>query len=301
LDDRRKRIIIAEIENWRRNNLLPEHYCIFLLNLYTEGDCPPTPAAVGKEGEKGTGSASASAGGTKTTRPYVSGSNHPVSGKMILAWLLGACLLAGMILLAFHFNRFTPLMQIAIFTFFVVLFYILAFIFRRSATPLPHLLLGLSSLLLIFGGVYILNQWEGSLSLLLAYLAVVCLLWCASAFLFGYEYLLYCGLIGLSLVYGVATLERVGTGYAWWRAELYWVPIACLMTGFGFLLHGRHPKWAGVLAVCGMIIWFGAEIQSLYIPQARQDVIQLLLFVKVFASSVLFFLTRSYWFQWLRL
>jgi hypothetical protein len=301
LDDQRKRIIIAEIENWRRNNLLPEHYCIFLLNLYTEGDRPPTPTAVGKGGEKGTGSGSAAAGGTKTTRPYVSENAYPVSGKMILAWLLGACLIAGTILLAFHFNRFTPLMQIAIFACFALVFYILAVVFRRSATPFPHLLLGLSSLVLIFGGVYILNKWGGPLSLLLVYLAVVCLLWCASAFLFGYEYLLYCGLIGLSLVYGVATLERVGAEYAWWRAELYWVPIACLMTGLGFVMHGRQPKWSGVLAVSGMIIWFGAEIQSLYIPKAPHDVIQLLLFVKVFVSSVLFFLTRSYWFQWLRL
>lgn len=39
MDDRkRKDIIIQEIKNWKRHNLLPETYCDFLITLYTEGD-----------------------------------------------------------------------------------------------------------------------------------------------------------------------------------------------------------------------------------------------------------------------
>lgn len=38
MEDQRKKIIVKEIEHWRKNHLLPEHYCIFLLNLYTEGE-----------------------------------------------------------------------------------------------------------------------------------------------------------------------------------------------------------------------------------------------------------------------
>ncbi len=34
----RKKIIINEISQWKKNHLLPEHYCDFLLALYTEGN-----------------------------------------------------------------------------------------------------------------------------------------------------------------------------------------------------------------------------------------------------------------------
>lgn len=310
MDDQRKRVIISEIENWRRNHLLPEHYCIFLLNLYTEGDRPQSSemARKGSGGSIASGygqvaatSQGAVARGTKATAPYVSGSAAPISGKMILSWLIGAFLIAGIILLAFHFNRFTPLMQIAIFACFSLICYILAFAFRKSSPLVTHLLLGLSFVVLLLGGFYMIHELGGPLSVLLIYLSIISILLCISAFLFGFPYLLYCGVLALALVYGVATVDRVGDGYTWWRSELYWVPIAGLMVGLGFLVHQNYPKWAGVFAICGMIAFFGAEVQSLYIPTARQDLIQLLLFIKVFLSSAFFFFTRGYWYQWLRL
>ncbi|WLR56307.1 hypothetical protein LC048_05130 [Mesobacillus subterraneus] len=37
MDDHRRKIITNEIKYWKQNRLLPEHYCDFLLNLYTGG------------------------------------------------------------------------------------------------------------------------------------------------------------------------------------------------------------------------------------------------------------------------
>ncbi|MGG0642856.1 hypothetical protein ABE021_02765 [Sporosarcina gallistercoris] len=34
----RKRIIMSEIHYWKKNRLLPEHYCDFLITLYAQGD-----------------------------------------------------------------------------------------------------------------------------------------------------------------------------------------------------------------------------------------------------------------------
>jgi hypothetical protein len=34
--DEKRRILILEIEHWRKSKLLPEHYCDFLLNIYLE-------------------------------------------------------------------------------------------------------------------------------------------------------------------------------------------------------------------------------------------------------------------------
>jgi hypothetical protein len=166
---------------------------------------------------------------------------------------------------------------------------------------LTHLFLGLFFLITIWGGIFCIIQLGGSLAVILVYLGLLCVLACGSAFLFGFTYLLYAGMLGLAVLYGVATLERVADGYAWWRAELYWVPLACMMTGVAFLMHRSTPKWSGVFAVSGLLCFFGAEIQSLYIPEAMRDIIQLLLFIKVFAASVFFFLTRGHWYSWLRL
>lgn len=38
MTNQRKRIILNEITFWKQNKLLPEHYCDFLMTLYTEGE-----------------------------------------------------------------------------------------------------------------------------------------------------------------------------------------------------------------------------------------------------------------------
>ncbi|MFS0554632.1 hypothetical protein [Brevibacillus sp. 179-C9.3 HS] len=304
MDDQRKRTIITEIENWRRNHLLPEHYCIFLLNLYTEGDRPNTPASAGGNERKGTapgvfqGKVNSS---SSVTNVYAPRTVSPVTGKMVVAWLLGAFIIAGLILLAFHFNRFQTPMQITIFACFALVFYILGLVYRRTAPPLTHLFLALSFAILIAGGVYCIQKLDGATPLLLFYLGFICMLLCISAIVFGYAYLLYAGMLGLALLYGITTVHRVGVDYTWWKSELYWVPLACLLTGMGFLMNNANTKWAGVFAICGLAFFFGAEIQALYIPETKRDMIQLLLFIKVFVASAMFFFTRGYWYTWLRL
>lgn len=38
MDNQRKQIIISEIKHWKESKLLPEHYCDFLLALYSRGE-----------------------------------------------------------------------------------------------------------------------------------------------------------------------------------------------------------------------------------------------------------------------
>ncbi len=285
MDEQRKKIIVKEIETWRKNHLLPEHYCVFLLNLYTAGERAADEASAGL--------------GNKPEKRY--GSQASVSWKMIIAWFIGAVTIAGLILLAFHFNDFSNAMQITIFSFISLFFYLLSFLCKRFAPAATHVTLALCFLLLIFGGLSIIDKFQFNRSAVLLYLAVICLFWCVNGAIFRFLYLVYCGFIGLGILYGYGTIERVSLDYGWWMAELYWVPFAILMTGIGFLLHQRNQRLAGALSICGILFLFGPEIQSLYIPQARQEVIQLLLFLKVFICSALFFFTRRYWFSWFRL
>jgi hypothetical protein len=43
MDDHRRKIITNEIKYWKESRLLPDHYCDFLLNLYTEGGSEGEP------------------------------------------------------------------------------------------------------------------------------------------------------------------------------------------------------------------------------------------------------------------
>ena len=38
MDEHRKKIIMSEINYWKQSRMLPEHYCDYLLNLYSEGN-----------------------------------------------------------------------------------------------------------------------------------------------------------------------------------------------------------------------------------------------------------------------
>ncbi|MCM3637385.1 hypothetical protein M3152_06580 [Sporosarcina luteola] len=56
MNAQRKKIIMAEINYWKQNKLLPEQYCDFLLTLYTQGDheqeISATDAVLSKEKKK---------------------------------------------------------------------------------------------------------------------------------------------------------------------------------------------------------------------------------------------------------
>lgn len=299
MQDQRKKIIVNEIEHWRKNHLLPEHYCIFLLNLYTEGERAVQKTDAGAQAAAGSAVASAFKNTAGSSQGTAWGSS--VSWKMILFWLVGAAVIAGFILLAFHFNDFSFLMQIAIFSSITLFFYILSCVCRRFSPVFTHVSLLLSFLLLIFGGVYFLKQMASATDTLMLFLLGICLLFCVNGLIFRFLYLVYCGFIGLGLLYGYVTIDRISVTFSWWLVELYWVPFALFMIGTGFLLNQRNPRIAGALCICGILFFFGPEVQSLYIAQAEQDAIQLLLFIKIFISSLFFFFTRKQWFSWLRL
>ncbi|MCM3111394.1 hypothetical protein [Lederbergia lenta] len=49
MEANRKKIIISEINFWKQNNMLPEHYCDYLLTLYTEGENNQEPKTKSKK------------------------------------------------------------------------------------------------------------------------------------------------------------------------------------------------------------------------------------------------------------
>ena len=52
MSNQRKQIILNEITFWKQNKLLPEHYCDFLMTLYSEGEQEQTIAVNAKNSVK---------------------------------------------------------------------------------------------------------------------------------------------------------------------------------------------------------------------------------------------------------
>jgi hypothetical protein len=48
MDEKRKEIIIRELQYWKQSKLLPSHYCDYLLSLYTEGEYDHKDQGAGK-------------------------------------------------------------------------------------------------------------------------------------------------------------------------------------------------------------------------------------------------------------
>ncbi|MCM3705179.1 MULTISPECIES: hypothetical protein [Cytobacillus] len=40
MEEKRKNIIVNELQHWKKSRMLPDHYCDYLLALYTEGSQP---------------------------------------------------------------------------------------------------------------------------------------------------------------------------------------------------------------------------------------------------------------------
>ncbi|MFM1651491.1 hypothetical protein ACI7RC_05265 [Brevibacillus sp. B_LB10_24] len=301
--DAKTRVIIAEIEKWQRTQLLPEHYCIFLLKLYSGGE----HTGIQQDGnenasnKRGNGLFAKLAGSFAPGKGNGQTGNSSTTRAKAFVWLIGMVVTAISILLAFHFSDFPTAMQIAFVAIFSLLFYGLAFILRKRTIAGTNIALALAFFAMAAGGLFLLQKTGASLPVMLLFLAAACLLWYVTGLLFRLAYLQYCGLVGLGLIYGYEIIGLIAADPSFLHAQLYWVPLAAVMIGLGFMLRRSRAQAGGVLAVCGLLFLFGSEVCMLFIPGMARDVIQLLLFVKILLGSALFFVTRRTWLGSMRL
>ncbi|WP_079509780.1 hypothetical protein [Mesobacillus jeotgali] len=149
MDDHRRKIITNEIQYWKQSKLLPEHYCDFLLNLYTEGSLNPDSNL----------------------------KNRPSRLKIIQLAMLG---LLSLSVLLFYFTELSLFLQTGLMIFFGVSSLIAAFFMLKNS--LYDLIVLLSSALVIL----ITTVQAGELlfpdvpAVLYIITAVNCLLWLAA-------------------------------------------------------------------------------------------------------------------------
>ncbi|THE15437.1 hypothetical protein E1I69_00870 [Bacillus timonensis] len=162
----RKNIVINEILYWRKNKLLPEAYCNFLLSLYTEGE--------GVE--------------SKPT------SSH--SKKNTLSWIFGIGLLLPVMFLVTYFTEISPTLQMLI-NFIFIIICTLGLILNRNNPFFVHfasIILALFILLLTVNGSDLIFKGHGYY--LFGIILLNCVCWIIVGILSKKKYFLIAGILG---------------------------------------------------------------------------------------------------------
>lgn len=280
MNDERKTTIIKEIEHWRRSKLLPDQYCDFLLNLYADPDDRPKNAR--------------------------NGSAAPVVGKAIAAvqnatgkqWLLtfGTFTLISFVVL--YFSRFHPALQIAAVLVAVVAFLRTGHKLRSRNAAASLTFSGIGMLVLLSGGLYILelhglSQWGYRLGVM----AGSALFWVIYGIRAKIHSLHLCGWLVMLLLYGWM-LSRFTTTTLWFEIQLFWLPIAILFGWSAWFFHRWTKPVSAVLFVTCAMAWFMPELYTVAVLEYSVLWLQLQLLFKIAIGGALLFALRKQWMVW---
>jgi hypothetical protein len=281
MDEQKKKVILGEIDYWRRSHLLPAHYCDFLLNLYTEGS---------KDGASGTKS---------IVEAVASDDSIPAFTlpRFEKKWLTIIPSVAFVLYLAFHFTDFTMTMQMAILAILTAAAYILAFVGEKSSIY-RHIFLGSASVLLAVSGIYILKYYKYSLSYLLAFLALCCVIWFITGFAAHKKYISFTALLGLQGIYGWLTYSKLVRDFSWWRVECFWMSVGVTLVVLGMIWNKRQSGTAPLLFFNGILALYAPEIESFFIALAGRNTLLYFLYGKIFLVTFFMLSLKNLWWPW---
>ena len=184
MNAQRKRIIITEIQYWKQNKLLPEHYCDFLITLYARGE--------GDEEED-----------TKSSKGILEREKNTKWVK-----LAGLCFLALLAFGGMFVLRGFPIASISAAAILASIFLILSIGKAGANAGLSSLLYILSAFLLLGLSLKVwLLFFENETVLLLGLLVLNCVLWLFAGRLLKLLYFTISGSVGLLLIIGFLFLS----------------------------------------------------------------------------------------------
>ncbi|MCA0754574.1 hypothetical protein KP806_05890 [Paenibacillus sp. N4] len=276
MDQDRRQIIVKEIGHWRRSKLLPDQYCDFLLNLYADQD-------TWQDAEKHDGSiGKAIAAVQKAT------------GKQ---WLLtfGTFTLISFVVL--YFNEFHPLLQMAAILGPAAILLWTGGRLRARNEAAGLSFVSISMLLLLGGGLYMLNlhgldRWEWKTGLL----GLSALFWIVYGIAARIAALHLCGWLAAILVYAWM-LSHYMIDSKWFEIQLYWLPLSCLFGWSSWFVHRWSKSVSAVLFVTCLLLWFMPELYAMMFDDAVLR-LQLQLLVKIGVGGILLFSMRKQWMVW---
>lgn len=181
-DKEKKKVIISEITFWKKNHLLPEHYCDFLMQLYTEGK------SLSEEGEK------------QLEKQSLLKKEKPSMGKIVMTTMTTLLILA-IIALMFLFGENLVWLPISIGI--LVLIGIITFIIKTPLNKqLTTTLAYASGALLLFAtSIRIVGEvTSNNVIALFITLIVNCIIWIVLGGVLKQVYFMISGILGLIII-----------------------------------------------------------------------------------------------------
>ena len=272
LDAEKRKIIVYEIEHWRKNKLLPEHLCDFLLNLYLED-----PA----DRPKKWGDVSASS---------IRNSNWKV-------WILIFGGLGLISFIALNFNSFQIPMQISISALFILVCYMVGGVTRIKNPTISYLTLGLGSILLLNVGLFLLHKHEADQKVIVAYTVLCSIVWMVTGITARMSIFHFGGWFVLILVYGWVLNYNIET-FDWLGLQMSWVPVSIVLLWLGWLFHHNNKQMGAVLLLVGFLVWFIPDVYGLLLTDLPQGGLQLSLMLRIVVAGIALFSLRKKWTEW---
>jgi uncharacterized membrane protein (UPF0136 family) len=269
--DQRK-LIVREIEGWRKSRLLPEHYCDFLLNLYLEDHATR---------EKQVGGISFTA---------IQNSNWKL-------WMMIIGVIAVIALFVLNFSSFGLPMQIGVSGLLVALFYMVG-ASRRNKVPIASFAsFGIGSVIMLYVGLYLLGERDASQLGIVIFVALCSVVWMVTGIMARFPVLHFCGWAVMLLVYGWFLHQNL-ENFDWVGIQMGWVPAALVLGWLGWLFQHTNKSVGAVLLLVGLLTWFVPEIFGLVWTEIAQNVLQTSLVVKLLLAGILMFVFRKKWTEW---
>lgn len=217
MDPEKRKLILAEIERWRRGQLLPEQYCDFLRNLYLEGEAEPA------------------------SRRWLQLPRR-VAGRIAAGWrpaygwsLLG--LISLILSISLYFTVFHPLLQTVLSLLLVTLLIGIG-LHKRTRNPLAGFAaLGSGCLLALLLGLALLRLHGAAPQASVALVAACGLLWIGAGLAGRIGPLQLAGYVALLLCY-LWLIQSWHAAPGFWLLQLYLLPAAALLYGAGSWIYG---------------------------------------------------------------
>ncbi|MCR2803166.1 hypothetical protein [Paenibacillus soyae] len=278
MNQERRQTIVKEIDYWRRSKLLPDQYCDFLLNLYADPESQDADRAESPTHAVGKAIAAV----------------QKATGKQ---WLLtfGTFTLISFVVL--YFSRFHPVLQIGVVLGAVLSFMWIGHRMRHRNESLGLSLISMGMLILLGGGMHILQLHEltdwGWKTGMLAFCA---LFWIVYGILARIHILHQCGWLSALLVYGWL-LSRYAPEPTWYEVQLFWLPLAILFGWSSWFFHRWSKPTAAILFLTCAMAWLIPELYTLVIVKDTAW-LHLQLITKIAIGGGLLFALRKQWMVW---
>lgn len=272
MDVEKRKMIVNEIDYWRRSKLLPEQYCDFLMNLYQDDSVQ--------------------------SKSFGAASKSILLNSHWKFWILTFATIAFISFIVFNFNSFPIPMQIGSSAFFVIIFYILGFINRNKRRSTAYMFFGIGSLLLLVLGQYMLNLHDVENTFwVLGYLIFCSIIWILLGIVAHMGVFQFCGWAGLILFYGWLLHSRVADIH-WLQIQMFWIPLCVLFIWIGWLIHHRKKAIGNVYFLVGLLLWFVPDIYMIVIVENTNQWMQISFVGKLIAAGVILFVLRKKWTEW---